>query len=577
MKKLMQFYRNMFIRRKIVLMTFVIMTAVSGISLIAVNIASKLYENKIYQEAAEVLNLSSTSVDNELKRIERLSFQILSDAKIQEYLMAFARGLTEYEWYRTKDDLLLQLLNLSQQEKYISSITMIDAMGSRHTLSITDQNNYIPENLAARVIQASGSNIWMPSIEDNVLITAKQIRQIKNLDLRHLGIVIIYIDMNRLIRQSLDLSEDKLFLIEYMGTTIYSSNPDLSENWEDHPFPRGKGYDIVTLDGTKYFVTHLSSALKLFSYLNVINYNTIFYQMQLIKTGQMLLYTLVFVVALNLSHAAARSITRPLEAIANKMKLVQKGNFNTEELFPESNVSMDEIGQIHRHFRLMLERINELIRENYAKQLAIKEAEYKALQAQINPHFLYNTLESINWMAKINKQTQISETVEALGNLLRAIIGNKHALITLGEEMAIVDNYITIQKVRFGDRLEFVRQELGPLDQYYIPKLSIQPIVENVVRHVLEEVSTPCRIELSILAEEDYMEITVADNGPGISEETLAALRTNQVQSKGTGIGIANIHERIQLLFGDEYGVTVKSEQGSGTSVRIRIPYCLEG
>src|SRR5690606_2848016 len=141
-------------------------------------------------------------------------------------------------------------------------------------------------------------------------------------------------------------------------------------------------------------------------------------------------------------------------------------------------LSKDEVGQIQRHFRIMLERINELIQENYIKQLVIKDTQFKALQAQINPHFLYNTLESINWMAKMSKQDRISQMVESLGYLLRLSISEQDSVITLHKELHIVQQYLVIQKLRFEERLDFQLDVPEHLVLCTVPKLSIQPIVE---------------------------------------------------------------------------------------------------
>ncbi|WP_166238974.1 cache domain-containing sensor histidine kinase [Paenibacillus turpanensis] len=577
--RLKTYYGNQMIKNKIFMLTLLIMAAVSGISVIAVHFATELYEEKVYDESAEVLNLSSTSVDNELRRIERLSFQILSDPKIQEIMTTLKEGDGDYQMYRMRDELMLQLLTLAQQEKYISSIQMIDANDQEHTVTLVDKNRGDIQMITEHALKGAGANVWFAADDPNVLITAKQVRKVRNLSLAHLGVLIIYVDMNRLIDQTLDLSEDKMFMIEYDGRAVLSTHEVLPAGKLTHiPISGRKGYEVLSLEGRTYFVTHLTSTFQDFTYYNVISYDHIFQQSRLIKNGLIALYALLFVAALFLGWKASQSITRPLEYLIQKMKQVQKGNFNTDELFQENNLNMDETGQIHRNFRLMLEKINELILENYAKQLAIKESEYKALQAQINPHFLYNTLESINWMAKVSRQEHISRTVEALGSLLRSIIGKKEPLIPISEEMEIVGNYITVQQARFAERIQFQQaEELNLISYYYIPKLTIQPVVENVIHHVVETISGPCIIRLGVQAEEEHIEIAVHDNGPGMDQETLEAVRSGAAKPKGTGIGLKNINERIQLLFGAAYGVTIDSEPGAGTTVTIRIPYRLEG
>jgi sensor histidine kinase YesM len=299
-----------------------------------------------------------------------------------------------------------------------------------------------------------------------------------------------------------------------------------------------------------------------------------------VTNDSVLLSLVFFLTSFGLIVAALnRWVARPLENMNQTVTEASSGNLNAR-----TTVSgKDEFARIGSMLNRMLGRMQELIdetaelvRDNYKKQLLLKETEYRALQAQINPHFLYNTLESINWMAKVGRQPNISQMVEALGRLLRDIAGNRKPVVAIEEELRIVHCYVTIQQIRFGKRLTYDCKTEPSLDTYRIPKLSIQPIVENAIHHALEVMEEPCRLELVLRAGERGVEIEVRDNGPGIPPELLAMIQRGDAVSKGSGIGIANIRERIRLMYGDDYGVTVRSEFGVGTTVTIRIPYCTE-
>nr|WP_283248180.1 sensor histidine kinase [Bacillus sp. FJAT-50079] len=280
----------------------------------------------------------------------------------------------------------------------------------------------------------------------------------------------------------------------------------------------------------------------------------------------------MIVLTVFISRRAAKAISKPIEELTEKMKQVQTGTF--EDLhFTNENYQKDEIGQMQKHFSLMLKEINELIRENYQKQLIIKETQYKALQAQINPHFLYNTLDSINWLARMNKQDKISSLAEALGNMMRNIISKKAPLITIEEEFDIVHHYITIQKYRYEKRLRYTIYGEDDIKKYSIPKLTIQPIVENAIQHGLEEIVSECEITIYCETLEDQLQIIVIDNGPGMEEETIQTIYEGKIRSKGSGIGLFNINERIKLMFGNEYGIHIESKKGSGTKVVITLPF----
>jgi two-component system sensor histidine kinase YesM len=267
-------------------------------------------------------------------------------------------------------------------------------------------------------------------------------------------------------------------------------------------------------------------------------------------------------------------LTRPIDELIVQMKQVQKGDFQLAE--KEANewvaVQVDEVGQLQRTFRVMIQQINELITENYAKQLTIKETQFKALQAQINPHFLYNTLESINWMAKANGQPQISKMVEALGFLLRSSISLKEALITIGEELDIVANYITIQKFRFEERLIFEMDVPEEIKRLLLPKLTLQPLLENSIHYALEVMLEPCRIRIRTDRRPGCLVLIVEDNGPGMDPLLLKQVRTGEAETRGSGIGLKNIEERIVLAFGEGSGIEIYSEPGEGTTVCVIIP-----
>jgi two-component system sensor histidine kinase YesM len=228
---------------------------------------------------------------------------------------------------------------------------------------------------------------------------------------------------------------------------------------------------------------------------------------------------------------------------------------------------------LHRTFRIMVERINTLITENYANELLLKETEFRALQAQINPHFLYNTLESINWLAKVNKQAQISNMVESLGFLLRNSINMKEEILTLGEEIEVVKSYVTIQKYRFDERLAFGLEIPESLLKRRLPKLTLQPLLENAIHYALEpSIGTSSIIVSAELTEEGFF-LTVADDGPGMPEDMLDKLRNGERRAKGKGIGLLNIDERIKIAFGDAYGIRIDSAPGRGTRVILTLPY----
>lgn len=570
--RLTTFYSNLNIKNKIFAVTILLLFVFFIMSITILELFSNMYEERIYKESAEMLHLSSTVLDQELKKIENLSYQISTDNRIQERLKYINRQNLNYEVYKQKSQLLDRMATIATQEKYISSIQIVDDSGEHYTVGYTKFNNEL-DNILPATYRAQGANVWTGIIEQNSLISSRQIREKKNISLAHLGILIITIDMNELIQETLNLSEDKGFVISRNDEPIYMTNIN-----DFRPIPAmngSKNYKIRKLNGKEYLITLQTSRYSQLTYFNILPFDEITAKTKVLKQLMILLFVFMLTLTLFLSRRAAKAISKPLEELTEKMKLVQNGKFESADYAQEKYLN-DEFGRLHMNFRIMLDKINSLIKENYKKQLIIKETEYKALQAQINPHFLYNTLDSINWLAKVNKQPKISVIAEALGNMMRNIISKKAHLISIKDELDIVNNYITIQKYRYDQRLHFAVNISPDAEEYSIPKLTLQPIVENAIQHGLEEVISDCRISVSAYSLENTLKIVVKDNGPGMDEATIQSIYNGEIKSKSSGIGLYNIIERIKLMFGHEYGIEIRSQIGEGTEVMITLPFRME-
>ena len=236
------------------------------------------------------------------------------------------------------------------------------------------------------------------------------------------------------------------------------------------------------------------------------------------------------------------------------------------------NQRHDELGVLHQEFDSMVQRINQLIEENYVKQILLKDTQIKMLEAQINPHFLFNTLESINWQAKMNHENIISQMTESLGALLRYSVEEKSDLVTVSRELSNLNSYIQIQQIRFDDRLRFSYLVDENLTNTLIPKMSIQPLVENSIKYALEQITDVCIIEVTIARKDNNVQICVRNNGSQIDPDILTKLKKGEILPKGSGIGLENINQRIRLLFGSEYGLSFRNEKDHAVVI-LTIPF----
>jgi two-component system sensor histidine kinase YesM len=239
----------------------------------------------------------------------------------------------------------------------------------------------------------------------------------------------------------------------------------------------------------------------------------------------------------------------------------------------------------------MAEKIGELINTIYKEKLLKQKAEYrtlqfeyKALQAQINPHFLYNTLESIHSLAKLRGDDQISEMIYLLGKLLRESISKKGDIIDLQEEVEFIRNYLSIHKIIYGPKIEVNYHFDDSLMSFKVPKFILQPLVENSIKHGIEEKPGKGIVTIGCWEKDDDLYLEVSDNGVGIDEETKKHLlnpledskQKQKQKDKHTNVGIISVHKRIQILYGEEYGLSIMSEINQGTSIRIRLPIITE-
>ena len=261
----------------------------------------------------------------------------------------------------------------------------------------------------------------------------------------------------------------------------------------------------------------------------------------------------------------SRVFTRKIEELTRNMDQVNHGS---REVTVYSD-SSDEIGIMVNSFRKMMDEINRLIDEVYVNKIALKEYELKALQAQINPHFLYNTLSMMNWMAIRSNQMDISKVTLALSTFYRTALSKGEDVVTVENCIQNTKAYLEIQLV-MHDHSFTVDWEIDPtIKNEKMPKLLLQPIVENAIEHGIDEKEEGDKnLALSFHGKEDIVEITVRDNGKGMEQEKAEKLVTYQAK----GYGLKNVNDRIHLLYGDEYGIQIFSELGIGTTVVMRFP-----
>ena len=292
-------------------------------------------------------------------------------------------------------------------------------------------------------------------------------------------------------------------------------------------------------------------------------------QAGIIKSFIAIAVTMLFVIAF-LSMLVARGITKPLTTLTSTMRRIQSGE---TELRVE-NLGTDEIGELGSTFNQMLDRVKNLLVEEYRVKLLLQKAQYNALQAQINPHFLFNTLESMSSIAQINGCDQVSDLSESLGSIFRYTLDMSSNYSTVERELIHLKNYIHVMDIRMPHEIKYVYDIEESVLSWEIPKLTLQPIVENAINHGVRGVKHEKLISISVALEGDTVVICVSDNGLGFDAgEINRRLQMNNWEDveRGRSIGLVNINARLRMLCGDACGVWVESIEEKGTKVWVRL------
>lgn len=282
-------------------------------------------------------------------------------------------------------------------------------------------------------------------------------------------------------------------------------------------------------------------------------------------------FVCVSVIVTLLSFYISQSIAKPVKELSDVTKQVAKGDFTVR-----TGIANDtELGVLGESLNVMIDKINELLQQVTTEQIRLRKAELELLQSQINPHFLYNTLDTIIWLAEGGDQKMVVSMVSSLSDFFRTSLNQGRDFVCIKEEIKHVRSYLEIQQVRYQDILEYEINISEELEQYIIPKITIQPLVENALYHGIKNKRGVGKIIVEGKLYDKNIYLYVRDNGIGMSEDRLAKVnaRINNIELNEKGIfGLYNVNERIRLRFGEEYGINIESKYNEGTSVIIKLP-----
>ncbi|WP_211021662.1 sensor histidine kinase [Paenibacillus sp. Marseille-P2973] len=470
----------------------------------------------------------------------------------------------------------------SNMYKYISSLVLIGSNGKiiryGDDVGHLDVDKLIRKDWLQELKTSDGKLVWLGIHENYADVhyrTPYVISLAKRLDYGKHDVIVYMSFKSQFFVDKLNTKHDpnnNLYLLDGHNKIVYNREAKIiNERYENPINTRVKGDTVRrSSNGEKILVASLPLSNTGWSIVETIPLSTLTEGYSLIFKVTVIVFLLSVCFSGIIWFVIASKIVNPIQRLARVMNRVQG---NEPSVITMSN-RKDEIGQLTQNFNYMMKRIDRLHQEHLQDQAKKNEAEYRALQAQINPHFLYNTLNSIRWMATIQHADNIRETVEVLGRLLRNTIKTKETMIPIHMELELLNDYIYIQKVRYNDKFEVLFELEPSIKGYRCLKFILQPIVENAIFHGIEPKDERGTITVRVFQEQERIVFEVHDNGVGMPEEVSEKLLS--CQEGKDGIGLRNVHERLQRTFGKDYGLEIESRCGEYTLIRINHPVILQ-
>lgn len=570
----MKFYKRLNIRNKLLFMF--ILQMVLPVAVLSVFLLRNVENNMksqaltLSQDMLKILELRITDFADDTKSVSQ---DLLYDLEVYDVLNDDQSD--KLTFYNNVNNLKNVLRTLTLSNKDIQAVSIFDLKGDNYTYEISngrlDLMNYLPyETLLALAREAEGRPVWHIDFEKsqgNIYLT----RIINDIDtFNEVGLLIIQVNMAPMKHEYEGLQSEifeEIYLLDSEKRLVFSSG-DHDINTSSIKISESSG--VFYEDGSKdRMISYRKMNNPDWYIVTAISKTNLLAEVNRFTSIAFLIFIPLAIVLSLFTIFEGLHMVASINTIVSGMEEVSQGKKHV-------NIHVDrgdEIGFLAESFNEMTTEIENLVENVYEEQLTRKEVELKALQSQINPHFLYNTLETINWHAQLKGAPEISHMVTALSSIMEATIGRDNKLISLRDELKYIENYISIMTYRYEGRLKFNKTVDTSLLNIKIPRLILQPIVENAINHGIGQSVSKSEINITAKKSEDHIYIEICDNGKGIAEAELKALieRINKNQENNS-IGLENVNRRLKLFYGDNYGVRIYSEENVYTKVVLDIP-----
>jgi two-component system sensor histidine kinase YesM len=588
----MEFFRIYSISNKMILyfsLLFVVVILLIGT--ISYRMSSKALEEQMIWNTQKIMEQALINVDFYFSDIKTPMIMIARNPNVLNILQHYS----SVEW---QDRLAMKRLledftvNINQFKSYIKDIILIGRNGFVYNINSADEISHrFPffeadwmqptlkgDAQGIRFITTHVSNYYVGSLSrDKVVSALLPIEENKTV----LGYVQCDINLKKFneIFQSLFLgSGGFIYMVDQQGKVIVHPEnemigKDIGADLLNPISLQDSGYFTSEANGENKLIIHTRSKVTGWTLVGEIPYAAMTKAATQNRLITYLILAFSVLLIIMISFVVSRQITKPIKALMERIKRVQTHDFNTQQV----DYGYGEVATIGRRFESMVFEINRLIQEIYVSNLKQKEAELKQLQNQINPHFLYNTLQLVKAEAVFGRNQEVSALVTTLGELLRYPMYGRNELVPLQEEVSYIRQYIDIYQRRFRGKFDFACTADDEVLNVRVPKLILQPIVENCIIHGFSDTKSGGLIDMKLTRSGDFVEIVIRDNGKGITRPELSRMNERlEYEVDGQSIGLLNVNQRIKLKYGGAYGIQVHSLPQLFTEVRIILPFATE-
>ncbi|WP_337100153.1 cache domain-containing sensor histidine kinase [Paenibacillus sp. YIM B09110] len=590
--RLKRLFRNRLIRNKITLVYVPLII----IPLFVLGFASNhIYTNAIVEKTVKNVSDNSSLIITQINGIlanatstANMLTLNLNKVLVEDYAEAGGQ-MSELQLYTKMTNQLSYALVVFRDVESAAFVDPDNRVYGSNTSMENNQELVAGSELLHRLQQSNGAVIWFPmqkrsflvnDAEQPVLTLGKRIVNINTgvplgylfLNVRESALSAVYEDIG-------SIKEGSYFIADAEGQVVSSQHAEevlqpITEQallqWVKGSAPGGRVQ--TSRDGDRLLISSDMDGLG-WKLISQVPYDLLTEDTRKITLLILLIGLVCFVMALFVARLLSNVISKPIVQLSRHMKRVKEGNLDQQI----EVVSGDEIGLLASGFNTMMGRVKELLANISAEQRKKREYELALMQAQIKPHFLYNTLDVIYTLSEMGRARDVQRTTKALADFYRAALSQGKDQIRLEEEMRSVMDYLSIQRIRYSDVFDFEIEIEPEVLHCMIPKLTVQPLVENAIYHGLKNKASFGRLVITARREDRKVVLTVKDDGAGISEERLHAIKAsmNDPQQQ-VGYGLSSVHERLKLYFGETYGIQIESKIGLGTTVTAELPYLAE-